>query len=264
MRVFRISLLIMAVVFLYAGVGYGAHPLTTDDTGTQGKGKYQIEMMFELSKDKERESGISVKQTGKEAAVALSYGIMDNSDIIIEIPYVWEKTKEDGSIVSDTSGLSDISLSIKWRFYEKDSFKLAIKPSISLPTGDEEEGLGDGKPSYEILLISSKEFESLTLHANIGYLRRDYKLKEDKDILRKNILKASAAVEYNLMASLRAVGNIEIETNEERASSDHPVSMVLGAIYSPREDLDLDIGIRFGLNDSAQDIAGLAGITWRF
>jgi len=254
----------MSVVFLYAGVGYGAHPLTTDDTGTQGKGKYQVEIMFESFKDKEKESGISVRETGGEAAMALSYGIIDNSDIIIEIPYIWEKTKEDGSVVSDTSGLSDISLSIKWRFYEKDSFKLALKPSISLPTGDEEKGLGDGRPSYEILFISSKEFEKILLHANIGYLRRDYKLKEDEDRLRKDILKASAAVEYKLVDSLRAVGNIEIETNEEKGSSDHPISMVLGAIYSPHEDLDLDIGIRFGLNDSAEDIAGLAGITWRF
>jgi len=34
----------LAITLLTAGVAFGAHPLITDDTGTQGKGKFQLEV----------------------------------------------------------------------------------------------------------------------------------------------------------------------------------------------------------------------------
>ena len=66
----------MQVVVVSTGVffsqsGLAAHPLITDDTGTQGRGKSQIEANAEYAYDKEQISGITVKATGTDAAMFL-------------------------------------------------------------------------------------------------------------------------------------------------------------------------------------------------
>lgn len=40
----RRLLLAVCVVIASAGAAFAAHPLITDDTGTQGKGKFQLEV----------------------------------------------------------------------------------------------------------------------------------------------------------------------------------------------------------------------------
>lgn len=87
-----------------------------DDTDTQGKGKFQIEVNSEFAYDKKTADGVTKKETDGELATVLSYGIIDNLDIILGLPYQWTKTKEDGEITSDVDGISDISLEAKWRF----------------------------------------------------------------------------------------------------------------------------------------------------
>jgi hypothetical protein len=48
-------LLTFFVILTMAGAAFAAHPLITDDTGTQGKGKFQLEVNSEF--DHEDEDG---------------------------------------------------------------------------------------------------------------------------------------------------------------------------------------------------------------
>ena len=53
----------MTVVFLWSGTVFAAHPLITDDTGTQGKGKFQLEVNGEYAhEDEDGERGFSSSQ----------------------------------------------------------------------------------------------------------------------------------------------------------------------------------------------------------
>ena len=93
------------LVFLFlACPSWAAHPLITDDTGTQGKGKFQLELNGQYDRNKEDVGGVSVKATGFEAAATLSYGIVDNIDLVLNGPYLWGRVNEDDVHVYDENG----------------------------------------------------------------------------------------------------------------------------------------------------------------
>ena len=121
-------LCITLIILVYQSAAFAAHPLITDDAGTQGKGKFQIELNGEFTYDKEIGLGGTTREAGGELSGIVSYGIIDNVDIVLGVPYQWTKVKEEGVTISDEDGISDISLEGKWRFYDKEGLSFALKP----------------------------------------------------------------------------------------------------------------------------------------
>ena len=80
---FLVKSLILVMVLLIHSIAWAAHPLITDDSGTQGKGKFQIEVNGQYDHEKETDAGVSVKETATEIGAILSYGILDHVDIVI-------------------------------------------------------------------------------------------------------------------------------------------------------------------------------------
>ncbi|MBZ0158039.1 MAG: transporter [Alphaproteobacteria bacterium] len=234
---------------------YAAHPLITDDTGTQGKGKTQFEFIAEYEHDSE--DGVSSNSLTAPTLPVISYGLTDTMDLVLGISYLSVRTKEDGE-TSREKGISDTSLEVKWRFYEKDGLSFALKPGITLPTGDEDKGLGAGRVTYGVFLIGTKEMKPWAVHVNAGYLRNENKVEERKDLWH-----ASLAAEVAVLKDLRAVANIGVERNPDPALSTAPAFILGGLIYSLSENIDLDAGIKGGLNRPEADYAVLAGITVR-
>lgn len=254
----------MIVVVLWYGTAYGAHPLITDDTGTQGGGKFSIEMNTEFTHDRETAAGLIVEETGGEAAAIMSYGISDSADVVIGLPYQWGRVKEDGDITSDEEGISDISLEVKWRFFEREGLSLALKPGLTLPTGDEEKGLDNGRASYGLNFITTEEIKPWVFHLNVAYTHNEYKLEEDRDANRKDIWQVSLATEVEVAKNLRLVANTGMERNADKESNTHPAFVLGGLIYSLSEDFDIDAGVKAGLNKPEADYTLLAGIARRF
>ena len=254
---------IVIIIFL-TGTAFGAHPLITDDTGTNGKGKFQLELNGEFSWDKEKSGGVTVKEKGYEAGVSVSAGLLDTLDIICAVPYQWNKTKEDGVIVSDEDGISDIGLELKWRFFEQNGLSFALKPGITIPSGDEDKGLGTGKAGYGITFIATKEIAPLTFHMNLGYAHNEYKLEADKESSEKDLWHISLAGVYKVSDNLQVVANIGIERNPDKESGTDPSFALIGLIYSITPDLDVDLGFKAGLSGTETDAALLTGLTMRF
>lgn len=250
---------LITIQFSLSTVSHAAHPLITDDTGTQGKGRFQVELNSEITYEKEKTNGVTTKETGGEIATIISYGIIDNIDVILGLPYQWFKVKEDGDVKEKEDGISDMSLELKWRFFEHDGLSLAMKPGITIPTGDEDKGLGTGKITYSLFFITTKEIEPWAFHLNLGYMRNENKLDERKDLWH-----ASLAGEFKVIKALKAVANIGIERNPDKDSNTHPAFILGGFIYSATDDFDIDIGIKGGLNKPEIDRSILAGITLRF
>jgi hypothetical protein len=254
-----IFLFALIAVFIFSSASYAAHPLITDDTGTQGKGKFQIEVNGQYDYDKETEEGVTTKSTGSEVASILSYGMTDNIDIVLGLAYQWRKEKEDNETTSDENGISDMSLEMKWRYYEKDGFSLALKPGVTFPTGDDKKGLGAGRAAYYLFLISTKEIQQWAFHLNLGYKRNENNADERKDIWH-----ASATSEVEVIKNLKIVGDIGIEENPDKASKTDPAFIIGGVIYSITDDFDIDLGLKAGLNKPETDYTILAGTTFRF
>ncbi len=239
---------------------WAAHPLITDDAGTQGRGRYQIEVNGQYDADRETSNGMTVRETGGQAAISLTCGIAENVDIAAGIPYLWIRETDDGIQVMKENGVSDAVLDVKWRFLEREGLSLAVKPGVSLPTGNEDKGLGAGRTGYHVFLIGSKESGPWAVHANLGYLRNVTKF----DVEQRNLWHASVAATYEAAPGLKIAGNIGQEKNADGTAHNDPAFAIAGLIYSPDEDIDLDAGVKRGITASETDWSFLAGTTFRF
>lgn len=254
----------IAVVLMATGSGFGAHPLITDDTGTQGKGKFQLELNGEYGHDSESEVGVSSRETGGSLETVLSAGLIDSVDLVLAVPYKWSRVKENDTVSTDTDGLGDVSLELKWRFFEKNGFSLAFKPAVSFPSGNADKGLGTGKVGYGATLIATQELDPFAVHLNLAYSHTPFKLKEDRDANRRDIWHASIAGTAEVMEGLQLAANVGLETNPDQTSNTPPVFCVAGAIYSVTEWLDVDLGVKVGLTKPETDVSLLAGLAVRF
>jgi hypothetical protein len=235
---------------------WSAHPLITDDTGTQGKGKFQVEVNGQYDTDKED----GIKQNGGQIATSLTYGIIDNIDIAVGIPYMFiDQKSDDGSIDSNDSGISDTTLDVKVRIFEKDGLSLAVKPGLSFPTGDDDKGLGAGKIGYHLFVIGAKEVGPWTFLTNIGYIRNETDSDEEK-----NIWHMSVAATFAVDKHWKIVGDAGVQRNTDKDGGDDPIYALAGVIYSPAENIDLDLGIKTGVTSSETDLSLMAGTTFRF
>lgn len=251
--------LVFAVILIFPSASRAAHPLITDDTGTQGKGKFQLELNGQSNSDNENINGVANNSTGWQASAILSYGIIDNIDLVLTVPYLWGRVEENGLATYDEKGVSDTTLEAKWRFFEKGGYSLALKPGIRFPTGNDEKGLGAGRVGGQIYLIGSKELGPWAFHANLGYIRNENKVNE-----RYNLWNASLATTWEVIKNLKLVANIGAERNADENAKDDPAFLIGGVIYTVVPNVDLDCGVKYGLTSSEVDFSLLAGITIRF
>ncbi len=254
-----VSKFLFIVMLVSPAATWAAHPLITDDAGTQGRGNYQLELNGQYDSEEETVSGVSVKSTGGQVATTLTYGIVDTVDLVLSLPYQWCNTKEDGSTVYNENGISDTVFEVKWRFFEKDGLGLALKPGVSFATGDDEKGLGTGKTGYRLFFIASQEIAPWAFHLNLGYIGNENKVDEET-----NIWHASLAATYDVVENLKIVGNIGVEKNREMGADNDPAFILGGLIYSISKSFDIDFGVKYELTSSETDISVMAGTTFRF
>lgn len=118
---------------------HAAHPLLTEDTGTQGAGHYQLELTHDLASDR----AAGTKTRSRSANAALTAGLSDALDVIVALPHE-RLTERTGAAQTTMSGFADMEIAAKWRFYEAGVLSFALRPGLGLPTGNEDEGLSTG------------------------------------------------------------------------------------------------------------------------
>jgi hypothetical protein len=222
---------------LFTSGAYGAHPLNTEDTGTQGKSGWQ----FELNGERNKDEGVN----GGQAAAVLSYGAAERVDIQFGVP--WQDTGE-------ARGAGDVFAAAKWRFWEREPFSAGVRASVTSPTGEET----GGRSTWAAQLIGQYEGERWIFLAHVAYRRNPNDAGE-----RDSLGEISGAVLYKATADLKLLLDANRTTNADPQSEQKIRQVVLGAIWSPSKDLDLDLGYRRG-NDAAIDRALMAGITLRW
>jgi hypothetical protein len=247
---------IFIALFAMSNTTYAAHPLITDDTGTQGKGKAQFEAAGEYGHEKK--DGVTTDSFVAPTIPVLSYGMTDASDIVFGVSYQRIKTSDSQKRII-TDGISDTSLELKWRFTDNDGLSFALKPGITLPTGNYEKGLGAGKITYHLFFITTKEIKPWAFHINLGYIKNENKVDERMDLWH-----ASVAGVVDVLKNLKAVANIGMERDSDKASDVAPGFILGGFIYSISENLDFDIGFKEGFNNHGTDYSIPVGITWRY
>jgi Putative MetA-pathway of phenol degradation len=234
---------------------HAAHPLFTEDTGTQGKGNSQLELTYDGFRD--RLAGVKVR--GGQSAALYSYGFVDPAEFQIGLPYLRLDQDGQGGRRTLTRGINDLSLNVKWRFFERGAFSLAVKPGVTLPTGDADKFLGSGRVDWGALLIASYESGALAFHAHVGYV--DFR---NTIGAKTSLWQVTGAVTWQVIKRFKLVADVSRETNPVPGYSTPLDYLVVGAIWSPLKNLDLDIGYRYGASKPALDDGLLAGVTVRW
>lgn len=230
---------------------WAAHPLITEDAYTLGAGVAQLELGFEHARlDQADAHGWT-----NETRMTLSYGVRENVDLLLGTPYLdTRELSADG--IEHARGLADVSLEVKWRLWEKDSLKVAVKPGVTIPSGNFREGLGTGRVVPSVFLVSTWELGAWIWNVHVGYLRNENQLDERRDLLH-----LSSSVVYQMGPRIQWALDVSADSNVDVDNGQFPAVVVAAAIYSLTESLDLDLGVKAGLNGVAEDYALLAGAT---
>jgi len=254
---------IFFLVTLASASAFAAHPLITDDTGTQGGGKYQLEINGGIGFDSEESAGTKSRETAAEGTLAVTAGVADSVDVVLSVPFAWSRETAEGVRISN-GGISDVTLEAKWRFLEAGPLSFALKPGISLPTGDAAKGLGNGRVSYGAALVTTVNLEPVLVHLNLGYARNEFRRAEDRECGRRNIWRGSVAATTEVAKGLQLAADLGVESNPDKSDRTLPAYLLGGVIWSVNDSIDLDAGIKGGLTRPETDIAGLTGITYHF
>lgn len=243
---FQLAQMVAFAFLAGPATSFAAHPLVTDDTGTQGIGNDQIE----INTDRARTSG-AWQQIG---ALTYSHGVAPALDLYVNLP----------ATLSAPRGIGDVSLGAKWRFREGATSSLGLKSELLLPTGSDYRGLGNGRTSAAFTLIGSVRGDPWTFHANLSMAGYRYRLPVLQAANREYVWRASAAAVYALRPGWSLVADAGIVRNVAADVARNPIYLLGAVIYSPTKNVDLDAGLKTGWNAAQVDRQFGVGLTARF
>jgi hypothetical protein len=235
---------------LVSSCAWANHPLISDDTKVLGKGVWE----FELHGESARRDGSQGVERPAQVLAKLGRGIGQMVDVEVEMPYVREVT--DGVVAT---GRADAAVALKWRFYEgENGLSFAAKPGVLLPTGRDEIGLGAGRARWGASLIAAYELAKIELLGHVAYIDNRNDIGE-----RVELWHLSAALRWAATDRLKLVFDLARESSTDPA--ERPANeVVYGFTFALRQDVDLGIGLKYGLNESADDRGVRAGIKLRW
>lgn len=233
---------------------FALHPLITEDAYTLGAGTSQLEIGLEH---------IRAAGDGPDLHINLlrpvfSHGALKNLDLMLGLPMA--QVREDvGGGFEHRHGIGDAALDVKWRFYEDRVVQVALKPGVTFATGDVERGFGGGRFAAGAALVATFEREGWNANLHGGYLWNDNKVGNRRDLWH-----ISGSVLFRIEEGLQLALDASVDSPLDPAQGTWPAVLLGAVIYSPHKDLDLDFGVKLGLNQLADDYGVLAGVTFRW
>src|SRR4030095_12647885 len=137
---------------------HAAHPFVTEDPGTQGAGKFELELGFGAFR-----GDPSIPGRNSIFAPQLSLGVSDNIDLIAQLVRVEQTATAGPTVIGQGSTLLDV----KWRFKETADYALGVRAGLALPTRDAE--LGSSRLGAHAIGIVSLTFGDYAVYGNAIY-----------------------------------------------------------------------------------------------
>ncbi len=226
-------------LLLLAGsaLAQGGPPMVTDDPGTPGDGKWEINV-----------GAIQARtRNARELAAPdadINYGWGDNIQLKADIP--WVTVKEDGQ--PSRAGLGDGDFGVKWRFIdeEKAGYSLSTYPQYTrnLLQSSNRRGITSRGHSFFLPLEMSADVGAgFSIAAEFG---RNFVSGEDA----KNQWIAGFVLEHGCGEGVDCLG----ELHQTQAAGEHQTLVNFGVHWKLREDLTLlaAAGREFGTKNDEQ------------
>ena len=245
----NLSLACAFSLILAAPAVHAAHPLQTEDTGTQGAGNLEIENG--LSRTRYDATTLTIYQP------QLSLGLATTLDAIVQPSVERVQTSGQGTV----SGFGDTSVDAKWRFWSSDPVSLALRAGVALATNEHGLGLTHGTTSEHGLIALTWYHGPTVVHADVGLT---YVPRGPATPARRVMTGASVALMQRLDEHL----NLTVDASFGQSPNPHmtswPGTILAGAIWTVRPGLDVDLGWQRSVDDRPVTRTWLAGLTYRF
>ena len=150
---FLVFLFIITVESLNVLVA-GDSPMVTDDTGTPGHNKWEINLAHTRNNTK--------LEDAEEFSIDANYGFGKKTHLNIVIPHTYINRDEGNNV----SHLGDIQLSTKYRFIDESDWlpSVSTTPTIFLPTGNHR-----SKLDFFLPLEIDKHIKDIYIGTQVGY-----------------------------------------------------------------------------------------------
>lgn len=253
---------ILCVIMLVPTAAWATHPFVVQDTATEGKGNFLLELTDDYVYVKEDQL-----RATKETAI-ITAGASRHVDLSLELPYL---IRDPSPITGKVArGIGDIRIKLHHQLFENEvKQSMAYQIYAYLPTGNDKKGFGMDDVIWGVTLIDTQECHSNAFHMSVGYEMRWTDMK-DVNLARNYIFKFGFAAEHKFTNSFRLLAEIAGESRKETDEATNtqsysgPFTVLAGFIYDLSKSWYVDLGGRYGLNKYAEDYSVRAGTAWRF
>jgi hypothetical protein len=155
-----VLLSIWMCIFMFPSLAWAGPPFQTDDPETveYRHWEFYIASTYRLNKD---------GATGSIPEFEINYGVIPNVQLHLIVPLAYNSPSGETA----QYGLGDIELGVKFRFIQETEWipMVGTFPLVELPTGNQNEGLGNGKAQFFIPLWLQKSWGPWTSYGGGGY-----------------------------------------------------------------------------------------------
>ncbi|MBI3671014.1 MAG: hypothetical protein HY237_14695 [Acidobacteria bacterium] len=169
----RSVLLILSLLMLAAQAAraQGGPPLLTDDPGTPGNRRWEINVGFTF----DRNRAATVFETPR---VDFNYGLSDHIQLKYELPWVVVNPNDQRR----RNGLGNSLMGVKWRFIdeEKRRVSISIYPQLEFnnPTSSADRGLVERGTQFLLPIEMARRLGPFDMNWEVGYKFRKHEMDE--------------------------------------------------------------------------------------
>jgi len=215
------GVILLAVIFILSAVdSFAVYPTTSHRAETHGQNNKSIGFNYSYEYEEDEKTG-DIFRTNEYDTI-LSYGLLDNLDIIGQVPLKQISRENE----RDYSGVDDISLEAKWKFYNTESLNLAVYPEVTLPTGGYKNGVGNGRATFATTLIASKKIDRFSFHISGQYTRNENKTND-----RLNLWEAHFSPVITVVEGFSLIGDVGLRRDDDKTNKKLPISVSGGFSY---------------------------------
>ena len=243
---------LLALVFSGAVV-QAMQPLVTDDTGTQGEGRHQLEWAYA----RERASSPGAAPAGHEQSAVYTLGLHERLDVFAGA------SRLDGG---GQRGWGNPVLGTKWRFHESEATHWALKAEIRVPVSParEGQGLGTGRASGALSLILTQKMPFGEWHFNLVRGEDRYRAHTGQNT---HYSRFSTAPVWDVAPDWKLALDVGLEHARSASEITRSQYAQLALIGSLSPELEWAAGLMKNREQGAQTTHSrrfTTGLTWRF
>lgn len=137
-------------------------PLITDDPGTPGDGRWEINVPITLEQTRDQ-------RIFEAPLLDINYGLGERTQLKFEVPWLVIDSRDNGT----TDGLGNSKIGIKHRFLDEDrhGMSMSIYPQLEFnnPTSSDERGLVDEGARFKLPVQMARSAGPVELYLEVGY-----------------------------------------------------------------------------------------------